>query len=371
VTHVELFAGTGGISIAAEWAGFRTVAQVERDPYCLKVLEKHWPGVHRCREIRDFPDQDYGAVTLVSGGPPCQPASTAGKRGGREDDRWLWPEFARIVECLLPAWVLAENPLGILSLENGLAIEEWIARLEAKDYAFLPPLVYPIAALGADHRRYRVFFVAHIDNDGFDRQKKDASKPSGDKQKDGLSERNVVAHLDGIGRGQCGRTECESLDAEQDSKNAAHSDGQFLRHQSGGKSRASRQDTAIATNNCEVAADVDGKHSDVSGYGTSEVCGERSNAAQIQRSEITSHPSSGGWIEGDKNAGGCGERENTEKAGSGPAYCSWWDTRSRLLRMVHGVRRRMDGRRIKALGNSCSPQQVYPILQAIAEVEER
>jgi len=335
VTHVELFAGIGGISIAAEWAGFRTVAQVERDPYCQRVLEKHWPGVHRCREIRDFPDQDYGAVTLVSGGPPCQPASTAGKRGGREDDRWLWPEFARIVECLLPAWVLAENPLGILSLENGLAIEEWITRLEAKDYAFLPPLVYPIAALGADHRRYRVFFVAHLDR---------------------------------IRRRQRGWTERKSLDAEQNCEINAHSDGsRFARPclAESEKRRTEPDDSGIR----EVATDVDGKHSDVSRYGTSEVCGERSDAAQIQRSEITTHPSGGGWIERDQNARGRGKREKTKKARSGLAYCCWWDTRSRFLRMVHGVRRRMDGRRIKALGNSCSPQQIYPILQAIAEVE--
>jgi len=335
VTHVSLFSGIGGIDIAAEWAGFETIAQVEKDPCCIQILEKHWPGVHRIKDIRDFPDQDYGAVTLVSGGPPCQPSSTAGKRGGREDDRWLWPEFARIVERLLPAWVLAENPLGILSLENGLAIEEWIARLEAKDYAFLPPLVYPIAALGADHRRYRVFFVAHIDNDGFDRQKKDASKPSGDKQKDGLSERNVVAHLDGIGRRRRRRPEFILPDAEQGSKTIANPESRRREAISiSAGPGAERQGTTDAARICQTDADL---------------ASARQQEGICQKSrEIWN----GGW-----------------RQESGRRSCLWWDTRSHLLRMVHGVRRRMDGRRIKALGNACSPQQVYPILQAIAEVE--
>lgn len=269
MTHISLFSGVGGIDLAAEWAGFTTIAQVERDSYCQRVLERHWPGVHRVEDIRDFPDREYGAVTLVSGGPPCQPASTAGKRRGTEDDRWLWPEFARVVDQLLPAWVLAENPLGILSLENGLAIKEWFACLEAQGYTWLPPLVYPIAAFGADHRRYRVFFVAHLD-------------------------------------------------------------GECLRNESRRSRGQSRQDQAIVTNHSKITTNPD--------------CQRR---AVLQ-------------------GGGATARA---PRGATPKPCSWWDTRSRLLRMVHGVRGRMDGHRIRMLGNSCSPQQVYPILKAIAETE--
>lgn len=160
MTHVSLFSGIGGIDIAAEQAGFRTVAQVERDPYCLKVLEKHWPGVHRCREIRDFPDKDYGAVTLVSGGFPCQPHSLAGKRKGRTDNRFLWPEMYRIVQSLIPKWVLAENVVGILSDENGMVFEDLCADLESEDYE-VQSFIIPAGATGARHRRYRVFVLAH------------------------------------------------------------------------------------------------------------------------------------------------------------------------------------------------------------------
>jgi len=108
MNHVSLFSGIGGIDLAGEWAGFRTIAQVERDLYCLGVLEKHWPNVHRCREIRDFPDKDYGAVTLVSGGDPCPCRSRAKSIWGTKHPD-LSGYFLAVVGRLRPRWVVREN----------------------------------------------------------------------------------------------------------------------------------------------------------------------------------------------------------------------------------------------------------------------
>jgi len=161
MTHISLFAGIGGIDLAGEWAGFRTIAQVERNSYCWRVLEKHWPGVHRVKEIRDFPDQDYGAVTLISGGFPCQPFSAAGKRRGTKDDRYLWPEMLRIIQAVKPAWVLAENVPGLLTIERGMVFESMLVDLEIAEYEIIPPFLIPVAGIGADQLRYRIFIVAH------------------------------------------------------------------------------------------------------------------------------------------------------------------------------------------------------------------
>jgi len=87
ITHVSLFSGIGGIDLAAEWAGFETVLQVENDPYCQKVLQKHWPKVKRIERVEDVTAESINKpVTLVSGGFPCQPFSVAGKRRGKEED---------------------------------------------------------------------------------------------------------------------------------------------------------------------------------------------------------------------------------------------------------------------------------------------
>ncbi len=103
MTHVSLFTGIGGLDLAAEWAGFRTILQVERDPYCLRVLKKHWPGVRRITDVRDvYAESVNEPVTILSGGFPCQPFSAAGKRKGTEDDRFLWPAMLDCIRALTP-----------------------------------------------------------------------------------------------------------------------------------------------------------------------------------------------------------------------------------------------------------------------------
>jgi len=161
VTHVSLFTGIGGLDLAAEAAGFETVLQVEREPYALQILERHWPKVPRITDVREVASESVsGHVTVISGGFPCQPFSAAGKRRGTEDDRYLWPELLRIVEELRPSWVVGENVSGLLSIRDGVEIDEMLASLEARNYT--PWILhYPAAGVGAPHRRDRVFIVAN------------------------------------------------------------------------------------------------------------------------------------------------------------------------------------------------------------------
>jgi hypothetical protein len=99
------------------------------------------------------------------------------------------------------------------------------------------------------------------------------------------------------------------------------------------------------------------------------VGGGQEVAGAESHSTTPADPASGGWVQGDQDAGRSAEGTAETQERPGLTHCRWWDTRARLLRMVHGVRGRMDGRRIKALGNSCSPQHAYPILRAIADVD--
>lgn len=127
MTHVSLFSGIGGIDLAAERAGFETIAQVEKDDYATKVLEKHWPDVHRVRDIKDFPDQNYGAVTLISGGFPCQDIARPNqfKKAGINGNRsGLWKDMARIIAEIRPKFVLVENVPALLDRGIGVVLRD-------------------------------------------------------------------------------------------------------------------------------------------------------------------------------------------------------------------------------------------------------
>lgn len=122
LTHLSVFSGIGGLDIAGEMAGFRTVGQCEWKGYPTKVLEKHWPHVPRGRDIHTLTGRDFyektglRTVDIVSGGFPCQPFSVAGQRKGKADERYLWPEMLRVVSEIRPTWVVGENVAGLTSM---------------------------------------------------------------------------------------------------------------------------------------------------------------------------------------------------------------------------------------------------------------
>src|SRR6266851_8442566 len=101
-TFGSLFAGIGGLDLGLERVGWQCRWQVEIDPFCTDVLTHHWPEVPKYGDIRQLTGSELGAVDLVCGGFPCQPHSVAGKRRGKADERWLWPEFERILRRVRP-----------------------------------------------------------------------------------------------------------------------------------------------------------------------------------------------------------------------------------------------------------------------------
>ncbi|WNS74271.1 DNA cytosine methyltransferase [Bacillus sp. DTU_2020_1000418_1_SI_GHA_SEK_038] len=160
---IELFAGIGGIALAAEWAGIETVAFCEREPFCQEVLNKHWPSVPIFDDVCTLNKQtleergvDIGAIELISGGFPCQPYSIAGLKKGEDDDRALWGEMFRIIEEIRPTWVVGENVANFanMGLDNALLDLESIGY---RGQSFIIPAV----AVNANHRRDRIFIVAH------------------------------------------------------------------------------------------------------------------------------------------------------------------------------------------------------------------
>lgn len=154
----SLFSGIGGLDLGLERAGFKVIWQVENNLYCQKILKKHWPDVPLYDDVKKI-NEDTPSPFLLVGGFPCQPVSTAGKRKGQADDRWLWPEFARCIRLLRPRFVLVENVPGLLTSTQGRAAQEVFGDLATCRYDAEWDCI-PASAFGAHFRGDRVFIIA-------------------------------------------------------------------------------------------------------------------------------------------------------------------------------------------------------------------
>jgi DNA (cytosine-5)-methyltransferase 1 len=161
MTHGSLFSGIGGFDLAAEWMGWENVFHCEWNPFGQKVLKYYFPNSISYEDITktDF-SIHRGRIDILTGGFPCQPYSSAGKRLGKEDSRHLWPEMLRAIREIQPSWVVGENVRGLTNWNGGLVFDEVQADLEAEGYEVLPFLL-PACAVNAPHRRDRIWFIAY------------------------------------------------------------------------------------------------------------------------------------------------------------------------------------------------------------------
>lgn len=159
---LDLFSGIGGFSLGLErTGGFETVAFCEIDPFCRRVLAKHWPNVRQYEDVRtltaDALQRDGIAVDVICGGFPCQDVSLAGQRSGLTTDRsGLWSEYGRLIGEIRPRFVIVENTPGLLSLGMG----DVLGKLAALRYDAIWDC-FPACAAGAHHERDRVWIVAY------------------------------------------------------------------------------------------------------------------------------------------------------------------------------------------------------------------
>lgn len=186
ISHGSLFSGIGGFDLAAEWIGWKNVFHCEINEFCAKILNYHFPNAEHYADITktDF-TKWRGKIDVLSGGFPCQPFSVAGNRKGTDDNRYLWPEMLRAIQEIRPTWIVGENVAGILSMvQPGKEVEmgrqesifgednrkrvllrqEYIIETICKDIEregySVQPIIIPACAVGAPHRRDRVWFIA-------------------------------------------------------------------------------------------------------------------------------------------------------------------------------------------------------------------
>lgn len=159
---LDLFSGIGGFSYAAEKlvGGYETVAFCEQDEFCQQVLRKHWKNVPIYDDVRTIDATRLGTIDIVAGGFPCQAVSQAGLQKATEDDRWLWDEMLRIIQDCKPKWVIGENVVGLININQGILFEQVQTDLEKEGYS-VQSVVIPAASKNAPHRRDRVWIIAH------------------------------------------------------------------------------------------------------------------------------------------------------------------------------------------------------------------
>lgn len=192
--HLDLFSGIGGFSLAVDTVWHEQKNEhifVEWEAFPQAVLRKHWPDAKIHGDIRKFVTDaaqqrregeclsvqqrgsqqacvDIDRPYLITGGFPCQPFSHAGRRKGTDDDRYLWPPMLDAIALFRPRWVIAENVAGLATWNDGLVLETVCSDLEKEGYE-VQPFIIPACAVGAPHRRDRIWIVAfNAEHDGCD-----------------------------------------------------------------------------------------------------------------------------------------------------------------------------------------------------------
>jgi len=368
--HGSLFSGIGGFDLAAEWMGWENAFHCEWDDFGTKVLNYYWPNAKSYGDITKTDFMEWrGRIDILTGGFPCQPFSMAGKRKGKEDDRYLWPEMLRAIREIQPTWVIGENVGGIISMvqpcdevevgcqaslleedhftqkDQEYVVETVCSDLEREGYSVQPFLI-PACAIGAPHRRDRVWFVAkNTKCDGLLQR-----EPEQERAKNGQFGNIGAGGGNGIYKqedgGATADTKCEGLEGYDEWEGfPVNRQNQGVQPRSEGKLVAPDTDSdGLNKRNGQYE-----KHTDQGGeYALNDVEGQNN---EQQQAEEPKYPRPG-WVRFPTQSPVCGRDDGLSDRLVGISFPKW-RTES-----------------IKAYGNAIVPQVAYEIFKAIGRCEE-
>ena len=323
---LDLFSGIGGFSLGLEATGhFETAAFCEIEPYCQKVLKKHWPNVPIFDDIRKLKGTDIGTVDIITGGYPCQPFSVAGKQKAEQDPRHLWPEYFRLIQELRPTWVIGENVSGHIKLGLDSVLED----LASEGYS---TRTFSISAssIGANHQRERIWIVANskcndnlqkksrVDGEEKEVQREHRENNSTSRQSSGTSSVWETSNRDGYS------TNSDSNGLLKDDSNIRPQSTESIRKDSGSIRKDIPREQHMANTNSGSKETLNQER----------VLGEQNTEGETER-----YPDGSLQIHGQ------------------------WNIEPNVGRVADGIPSRVD--RLKSLGNSLVPQIPYYIGQTI------
>jgi DNA (cytosine-5)-methyltransferase 1 len=345
--HGSLFSGIGGFDLAAQWMGWENVFHCEWNEFGKKVLNHYWPQAISYDDITktDFTPH-RGAIDVLSGGFPCQPYSSAGKRLGKEDDRHLWPEMLRAIREIKPTWVVGENVYGLVNWNDGLVFHEVQTDLEAEGYT-VQPCIIPACAVNAPHRRDRIWFIAtNSDSKANMRSSRGNEIKS---RKEWLQKRNEVQQPNESNNVRPEST-CHVSNSNECAERSPGTSGEIKSNGCNNNDEPCRW--GESTELCIRCSDVLRTNAN-------------SNGKRYEKPEFTTKP------------GGTERQYRETDFSSGSESWSRWPTESPICSRNDGFSDRLAGitlskhrsESLKAYGNAVVPQVVYQIFKTIEQYE--
>lgn len=357
MNHASLFSGIGGAEVAASMMGWQNLFHCEIQEFPRKVLDYWFPNSESYEDITktDF-TKWHGKVDVLTRGFPCQPFSLAGRRKGADDNRYLWPQMLRAIRQIHPTWVVGENVNGIKTMvescqvtrmgrtdylfeenhlyreESRFTLDKICADLEAEGYS-VQPIVIPACAIGAPHRRDRVWIVARKipTTPSHPNSSNDSRRPEeiqGKSQKERLSERNDIRKpgFTSDVLGHVAHTQCDGYSsqgygnqrarAKKSKKRKNRPQSRFRRHGSGKTLAHSLQHRSH-----EVHQDNQSQFPD----------GARTNSLGGQRSSSHSYGNGGKALQASKGLERTGRKRDVQPKERSTSP-EWTDRLSRLQR---------------------------------------
>ena len=371
---LDLFSGIGGFSLGMEATKrIKTIGFVEKDKFCQKVLQKNFKNIPIEEDIRNVKGSNYTA-DIVSGGFPCQPFSVAGKRRGKDDDRYLWDETIRVVAETKPKWFVGENVEGIININNGLVLRQVQTDLEKEGFQ-VQCLVIPASGIGAWHQRKRVWIIAHSDSNrnrneiresyGEEKkiQRKHREKNSTSRKSIGTNANDVPNSNSRLRRGRGTEQESRANKIWRFYTPKEEQTEQHIRSKAVGCDALPREDVQNTNDSRRKNRDKQHRRKQTQ---------SKKRVNSFSRSNTISDTNSKGFQRRSIPTNLEEKQRSITSKNSFEKQQTWWQTQSELCGVPYGISYELDknrSNRIKALGNSIVPQIAYEIGKAIVNAE--